>query len=66
MDYIQFSTLPQDPAKVGFEAQIRMNGLPMLSNIENAEANLESGSKSFGDILDPFLFYGSPGLTKSA
>jgi hypothetical protein len=41
--------------RMGFEGQIRLHGLPRLSDVERAESELESGSKSFGEVLKPFL-----------
>jgi hypothetical protein len=41
--------------RMGFEAQIRLHGLPELSDVERAKSELESGSKSFGEVLKPFL-----------
>jgi len=42
---------------LGFQAKIKVSGLPTLSDIELAEADLESGGKAFGDILGQFLYY---------
>jgi hypothetical protein len=41
--------------RMGFEAQIRLHGLPELSDVERAKSELESGSKAFGEVLKPFL-----------
>jgi hypothetical protein len=40
---------------MGFEAQIRLHGLPTLSDVERAESELAAGGKAFGEILKPFL-----------
>jgi hypothetical protein len=41
--------------RMGFEGQIRLHGLPELSDVERAKSELESGSKPFGEVLKPFL-----------
>jgi hypothetical protein len=43
--------------QMGFEAQISILGLPSLSDVEMAEYELDAGTKSFGDIIKPFLLY---------
>lgn len=40
---------------MGFEAQIRLHGIPTLSDVERAESELAAGGKAFGEILKPFL-----------
>jgi len=40
---------------MGFEAQIRLHGLPTMSDVERAESELAAGGKAFGEILKPFL-----------
>lgn len=40
-----------------FEAQIIIEGLPTISDVETAQSELDSGTKPFGEILKPFLFY---------
>jgi hypothetical protein len=42
---------------MGFAAEIIIEGLPTIPDVEKAESELESGSKPFGDIYKPFLFY---------
>jgi hypothetical protein len=44
-------------SQMGFEAQIIVEGLPTISDVEFAQSELEAGSSTFGDILKPFLFY---------
>lgn len=43
--------------QMGFDAQINIQGLPTISDVEMAQSELESGSNPFGEILKPFLFY---------
>lgn len=43
--------------RMRFEGQIRVSGLPTIPDVENAIGQLDSGSKPFGEILKPFLFY---------
>jgi hypothetical protein len=43
--------------QMGFEAQISIEGLPTVSDVELAQSELESGTKAFGEILKPFLIY---------
>jgi len=43
--------------KMGFRAQLVVEGLPTISDVERAERDLKSGSKPFGKILAPFRFY---------
>jgi hypothetical protein len=43
--------------QMGFDAQVIVEGLPTISDVEMAQSELESGSKAFGEILKPFLLY---------
>ena len=41
--------------KLGFSAQLKIEGLPSLLDVEKAQQQLEKGDKSFIKILDDFL-----------
>jgi hypothetical protein len=43
--------------EMGFDAQILVEGLPTIMDVELAQSELETGSKAFGEILKPFLLY---------
>jgi hypothetical protein len=43
--------------EMGFHAQINVQGVATISDVETANSELESGSKPFGEIIKPFLFY---------
>jgi hypothetical protein len=43
--------------KLGFKANIIVEGLPTLEDIRQAEESLATGSKRFIDVINPFLAY---------
>jgi len=43
--------------EMGFSAEIVIEGLPTLADVEEAMSNLESGATPFAEILKPFLVY---------
>jgi hypothetical protein len=40
---------------MGFKAEIRIEGLPTVDDVENAQSNLSNGRKAFKELLAPFL-----------
>jgi hypothetical protein len=43
--------------KLGFECQIKVEGLPTLTDVQDAHKALAQGSKKFIDVINPFLAY---------
>jgi hypothetical protein len=43
--------------KLGFEGQIAVEGLPTLTDVQDAQKALAQGSKKFIDVINPFLAY---------
>jgi len=41
-------------AKIGFNAQIRIDGLPTLADVDAANQNLDSGAMPFTEVMKPF------------
>jgi hypothetical protein len=43
--------------EMGFNAQVSVEGLPTIGDFQTANSELDLGSKPFGEIIKPFLFY---------
>ena len=41
--------------QLGFSAQLRIQGLPTLADVDAARVQLENGAQPFGKIVEPFL-----------
>jgi hypothetical protein len=43
--------------KLGFAGQIIVEGLPILTDVQDIQEALAGGNKKFGDVIKPFLVY---------